>query len=191
MIPVFIWSIALTLVVRRRQRKMASEPSESLRTNVQESLALVEHQIWWNRKYFWLCTMPGAVAMQVFFTSIAAHAFTEHSWSVLARIGVFSLIFLVGLAIVVVVYGMTYRAIELVVRRSYEPKRQELLTLLASLDGESTNVPSESYPRLMNTWPTLSRKQLFFVCMFFLAFFLFFCVTIIMIFDLLRLHSKG
>src|SRR5947207_1041524 len=71
MVPVFIWSIGLTLVVRARHRRKPSEPGGPLLQSAKESLALIDDQLWWSRKEFWWTQLPAVIAMQTFFAHVA------------------------------------------------------------------------------------------------------------------------
>jgi hypothetical protein len=131
MVPVYIWSIGFTLLVRARQERKLSDPGEPLLKSVKESVALVEHQIWWTRNDFWLSQLPTAIAMLAFFAHLA-WLDTRDRWETLGP-------HLGPMLMVVVFYGALYFLNKRVLRTQYEPRRQELLTLLASLRDETTS----------------------------------------------------
>ena len=141
MVPVYIWSIGFILVVRMRQKRKPSEPCEPLLKGVNESLALVERQIWLHAMSFggsncrlrlqcWrsLPMLPG-------WNLETGGKLSAHSRPML---------------LVVVVYGSSYVLNQRVLRTQYEPRRQELLTLLASLRDETTSEVSGEYPILLS-----------------------------------------
>ena len=114
-----------------RQKRKLSGPGEPLLESVKESLALVEHQIWWTRNDFWLSQLPTAIAMLAFLAHLA-WLDTRDWWETLGP-------HLGPMLMVVVFYGALYFLNKRVLRTQYEPRRQELLTLLASLRDETTS----------------------------------------------------
>jgi hypothetical protein len=155
MVPVSIWFIGFGMARRMRHKQTPNDPSEPLLTCVKESLALVEHQIWLQRNFLWWSLLP---------TAIALLAFTAHvSWlksrdwlDALSDVNAFIVVFL--LAVFYFIYYINQR----VVRSKYEPRRKELLTLLAGLSDETTSEVSGEYPILMSAKRIkCSRRRLF------------------------------
>ncbi|MBI2436026.1 MAG: beta-lactamase family protein [Candidatus Hydrogenedentes bacterium] len=138
-----IWIIGFILVGRARLKPTPNDPGEPLLSCVKDSLALVEHQIWSMRNIFWWYLLPMAIPLLAF----TAHVSWLKARSWLDALGdVNSLIFVFFLALGYFIHYMSQR----VVRTQYEPRRQELLTLLANLSDESTGEVSGEYPLLMS-----------------------------------------
>ena len=96
---------------------------------VKVSLTQVEHQIWLLRNVFWWYLLPFTIAILAFFAQVA---WLNHSgfWPITLALVPFVLFLLV-------LYGFVYYLNQRAVRRELEPRRQELLTLLASLGDET------------------------------------------------------
>ena len=130
-VPVLVWMAGFMLVYRMRHKQMPSKPNEPLLESVERSLAEVDAQIWLLRNIFWWYLLPPAV-------SILAHLahvtwLKSDGWlDSLTDVNV-----LVGLFLVALYYFLYYWN-QSAVRWVLEPRRQELLTLLASLGDEST-----------------------------------------------------
>ncbi|QDT80805.1 hypothetical protein Mal35_42800 [Gimesia maris] len=130
-VPVLIWMAGFMLVYRRRHQQQPSEPDEPLLSCVQRSITELDDQIWLLRNVFWWYLLPPSVSILIFF----AHT----SW--LARSGgeLYALIFFLLLAgSLVAVYSWVYSLNQRAVLLQLEPRRQELLTLLTSLQDETT-----------------------------------------------------
>src|SRR5690606_37998448 len=119
-----VWSAGYKLVALRRRKQFPDDPAEPLLGGVKESLALVEYQSWAHRKIFWWTQLPTAVAMTIFFLH-TAWQLSRNWWEALGSATLF-------VSIVPVVYGWTYYLNKRVERKHHEPRRQELLALLAS-----------------------------------------------------------
>lgn len=136
-VPVLVWMAGFMLVYRRRHQQAPSEPDEPLLTCVQRSITEVDDQIWLLRNVFWWYLLPPSVSILIFF----AHT----SW--LARSGgeLYALIFFLLLAgSLLAIYSWVYSLNQRAVRLQLEPRRQELLTLLTSLEDETTgNSPQD------------------------------------------------
>ncbi len=131
-IPALLWIAAFMIVDRIRQRRRQPKPGEPLRTCVEASLAQVEHQIWLLRNVFWWYLLPPGGAMGAFFAQCAWSA-REGGWMVgLIMGGVVALETLV-------LWGV-YWLNQTTVRNELEPRRRELQSLLASLDGGDVSV---------------------------------------------------
>ena len=130
--------ILFILVDRIRHKQQPSEPGEPLLDCVRVSLTQVEHQIWLLRNVFWWYLLPFTIAILAFF---AQDAWLNHSgfWPIALAFVPFALFLLV-------LYGFVYYLNQRAVRRELEPRRQELLTLLASL-GDETTVEQEPADR--------------------------------------------
>ncbi len=132
-----------------RQKRKPSEPGEPLLKSVKESLALVEHQIWWMRSSIWWSQLPAAIAILAFFAHVSLFALASPSEGWLDTLG-HLFVFTFTLLVVLAVYASVYFLNQRVVRTTYEPRRQELLALLASLTDETTSEVSGEYPLLMS-----------------------------------------
>jgi hypothetical protein len=108
---------------QRRQRPVKTVP---VRSCVEASLTEVNHQIWLLKNVIWWYLLPFQVGVGAFVCSIVWQA--RHAGpAVLAGLGGFAL--LSGL----VTWGV-YHLNQVAVRKDLEPRRQELKTLLASLN---------------------------------------------------------
>ncbi|MDZ4857445.1 MAG: serine hydrolase domain-containing protein [Candidatus Hydrogenedentes bacterium] len=142
MIPAFIWFIGFILVGRSRHKPTPSEPGEPLLSSVKESLALVEHQIWSLRNIVWWYLVPIAIPLLTF-TAHVSLLKARGWWDALNDVN--AAIFVFFLAIACFIYYLS----KLGIRTQYEPRRQELLRLIASLGDETTGEVSGEYPILM------------------------------------------
>lgn len=135
-IPAITWVILFIVVDRFRHKQRPSEPGEPLVGSVKASLIQVEHQIWLLRNVFWWYLLPFTVAILAFFVQVA---WRRHSgfWPV-------TLALVPALLFLFVIYGFVYWLNQRAVRRDLEPRRQELLTLLATLGDESLSGESLS-----------------------------------------------
>lgn len=143
MVPVFIWIVGFTLWARARHKRKASEPGEPLITCAKESLALLEHRIWMYGNIVWWYILPMAVSLLAFIAHLSwlkSTGWLDALFDVNACIAVF----------VIALFYLVYYIDQRVVRTQYEPKRQELLALLASLGDETSSEVSGEYPILMS-----------------------------------------
>lgn len=133
-VPAITWVILFILVDRFRHKQQPTEPGEPLVDCVKLSLTQVEHQIWLLRNVFWWYLLPFSIAILAFWVQV--------TW--LRSSGFFSfLLVLVPYALfLVILYGFIYYLNQSAVRRDLEPRRQELLTLLASLRDETAGEQS-------------------------------------------------
>lgn len=125
MLPALVWVPGFMLWDRQRQRRQSLLPEESLRHQVESSLAAVEHQIWLLKNIFWWYIFPFVPPMAAFLLQMA-WTMREGGWAALAIV---VLMALSSAAITLYVYSLNQRA----VLKSLEPRRQELLTLHCSL----------------------------------------------------------
>jgi hypothetical protein len=137
-VPALIWVAGFIIVDRMRYPQKPSEPGESLLDSVQKSRAQVEHQIWLLRNILWWYLLPFAVPILTFF----AHTSWLSSGNWFQALGVVAAHFVLLMALYAFIYYLNQRA----VRTQLEPRRQELLALLASLRDESTRDVSGEYP---------------------------------------------
>ena len=119
------------LVDRLLQRRKQTTARDPLKRCIEGSLKEVNHQIWLLKNVFWWYLAPIAAALAIFL---------GHSVWRAANIG-FNILapsVVLGAVVAVVVIGLLYWAIywvnQFAVRKSLAPRRQELETLLASLN---------------------------------------------------------
>ncbi len=129
-----VWVTGFILVDRRRYPQRQSEPGEPLLYYVKESLTQLEHQIWLLRNVFWWYLLPFSISIMAFFSHTAWKSFGVW-WVFLIVVGLSGLFLFV-------LYGWVYRLNQRAVRMQLEPRRQELLKLVASLESETTNEDS-------------------------------------------------
>ncbi len=134
-VPALIWVAGFILVDRRRHPQRSSEPGKPLLFYVKESLTQVEHQIWLLRNVFWWYLLPFSISIMAFFLHVAWRSSNEW-WQFVIFAGFWGLFLLV-------VYGWTYRLNQRAVRKQLEPRHQDLLKLVTSLEGELTSEDSD------------------------------------------------
>ncbi len=144
MVPALVWIIAFIQGGRARHKPRPSAPGQPLLGCVIESLALVEHQIWSMRNVFWWYLLPMAIPMAAFITHVAW--LKAKNWSDGLTAGSPLVLFA---AISCFLYFMNRR----IIRTQHEPRRQELLALLASLGDDAAGEVSGEYPILMGAKP--------------------------------------
>ena len=130
-IVALIWVAAFILIDRRRHPQRMSEPGETLVYYVKESLPQVEHQIWLLRNVFWWYLLPFCISIMAFFLHVS-WGNSNDWWEFGLSAGFFGLL-------VFVVYWVTYRANQYVVREHFEPRRQDLLRLIANLEEDASD----------------------------------------------------
>ncbi len=128
-VPAFLWIIGFVLVDRMRHKRMPSAPGEPLLKSVKESLTQMEHQIWLLRNVFWWYLLPFTLSILAFFAQVTLQ--TSNHWLEALAAGGFLFAFLLGL------YCFIDYINQRAVRKQLEPRRQELLALLASLRDET------------------------------------------------------
>jgi hypothetical protein len=141
-VPAMIWVGGFILVDRKRHPQKPSEPGIPLLESVKESLTQVEHQIWLLRNVFWWYLLPCTIAILAFFAQVAWSLRFAGWWEAL-------IFFVVLVGFVFAMYSFIYYLNQRAVRVELEPRRKELLTLLASLADETTSEVSGEYPILM------------------------------------------
>lgn len=144
-VPAMVWGAGFILVDRMRHQQQPSEPGEPLLQSVQVSLTQVVHQIWLLRNIFWWYLLPFTISILAFFAHVAwLSAIESNNWLAALGFATFLSVFLLAL------YYWIYRLNQRAVRTHLEPRRQELLALLASLRDETTSEVSGEYPILMS-----------------------------------------
>ncbi len=141
-VPALIWVAGFILVDRRRHPQRTSEPGEPLLFYVKESLTQIEHQIWLLRNVFWWYLLPFCLSIMAFFLQVAWNT-SSGGWGFVlmaAFLGLF----------LFVIYGGTYHLNQRAVRNHLEPRRQDLLKLVASLQGEASSEDSGDIMELVS-----------------------------------------
>lgn len=142
------WGIVFILVDRKRHKHKLLGPNEPLLISARESLAQVEHQIWLLRNIVWWYLLPYAIPMFIFFVHAAKS--TGMNWPAALVVAAFPSLF------VVVLYAFLYFLNQREVRKRLDPRRQELLALIASLNDETTGEITGAYPILTGASPAES-----------------------------------
>jgi len=109
--------------LQRRKRPVTNDP---LRSCIEASLLQVNHQIWLLKNVFWWYLLPLAAALGI---AIGAGIWRTRQAGFLVMRG-----WVVFVLFGVLIYWGVYWLNQFVVRKHLEPRRQELESLLASLD---------------------------------------------------------
>jgi CubicO group peptidase (beta-lactamase class C family) len=146
-VPALLWIAGFMLVDRMRQQRRQPRPGNPLRECVASSLAQVEHQAWLLRNVFWWYLLPPGVAVMI----VLGHA----AWQMREAGAGAELVVARTAAVVTLVFGGVYWLNRRVARKGLEPRRQELQTLLESLEGPdhagSRAAPTAGDPPAQNT----------------------------------------
>jgi Na+/proline symporter len=113
------------VVDRLLQRRKQPVANDSLKSCIESSLLQVNHQIWLLKNVFWWYLMPFAAAVGISISHSALHARNPGFAAMIAGV--------VALFVTLLYWGI-YWLNQFGVRKCLEPRRQELETLLASLD---------------------------------------------------------
>lgn len=130
-VPVLVWMAAFMLIYRRKHKLKQTEPGEPLIHCVQDSVYEVESQIWLLRNIFWWYLLPPSISISAFFVH-SGWLSREGGW-----LSAFFFVFF-GIGILAIIYTSIYFQNQKAVRLKLEPRRRELLSLLANLQEEST-----------------------------------------------------
>ncbi|MFO1042245.1 MAG: hypothetical protein U0941_10695 [Planctomycetaceae bacterium] len=131
-IPSTVFVIGFILIDRMRHPQSPCEPSEPLLQSLQVALAQVEHQIWLLRNVFWWYLLPFSIAIMAYFIQVS----WKKSDNFLAGI----LVLTFPSAFLLALYRGVYLLNQLAVRKQLEPRRGELMDLLARLHDTTTDV---------------------------------------------------
>ena len=107
------------------QRRKQPATNDSLKACVEGSLVQVNHQIWLLKNVFWWYLLPIAAALGISFGVSAWHWRQE---GIPMATG-----FILYVLVCALAYGGVYWLNQFAVRKSLEPRRQELETLLSNL----------------------------------------------------------
>jgi hypothetical protein len=114
------------LLDRWWQRKTRPTTKDSLKSCLETSLGQVKHQIWLLKNVFWWYLLPFAVAVEI---SLGCSVWRDAGRNLPVAIG--ETIF--GLLVIVLYWGI-YQLNQSAVQKCLEPRRQELESLLFTLD---------------------------------------------------------
>ncbi|MEZ6127569.1 MAG: serine hydrolase [Planctomycetaceae bacterium] len=148
-VPALIWVAGYILLDRKRHPQRTSEPGEPLSFYAREALTQVEHQIWLLRNVFWWYLLPFTISLMSFFLQV--------SWEAASDWWDFSLDAAYWSLYVLVIYGGVYWLNQYAVRTQLEPRRQDLLKLVAGLEYESNVEESDDVIDLVSTFVDPSR----------------------------------
>lgn len=128
MAPALIWTIGFILAARARRKQIPADPADTpLRTSVKQSLAFIDHRIRLRRTAFWWSILPTGLAVAAFI--VHTSWLKANGWlDALTDVNAVILVFLVPL------YYFLYHVHQRRAGQEFQPRRQELLTLLATLD---------------------------------------------------------
>jgi hypothetical protein len=127
-VPALVWLSGYMLADLVRQKRYRPAAEASLRQRVESSLAQVQHQIHLLRSVHWWGLVPFAAAVLPFLIHIAWIDRLGGWWALVA----FSLMAGTIAVILIVLYVVNQRA----VRSELEPRRQELQSLLDTLQED-------------------------------------------------------
>ena len=134
-VPALVWIAGFILVDRKRHPQRPSEPGEPLSFYAKEALTQVEHQIWLLRNVFWWYLLPLGISMMAFFIQ-TSWTRSDSWWDFLLAVASSSLF-------VFVIYGAIHWMNQYAVQKDLEPRRQDLLKLVKSIESESNSEESD------------------------------------------------
>lgn len=140
-VPALIWVAGFIIVDRKRNKPKRTQPDDPLLDSARASLVEVEHQIWLLKNVIWWYLLPLLIPILVFVGHVVLQI--SHSWW--GAIGAAAPMY----AVLVALYTGIYYLNQYAVRAQLEPRRQELLTLTASLGEVASSEVLGEYPILM------------------------------------------
>ncbi|MCA9138813.1 MAG: beta-lactamase family protein [Planctomycetales bacterium] len=143
-VPALTWVVGFILVDRKRHPQRPSASGEPLNFYAKEALSQVEHQIWLLRNVIWWYLLPLGISAMAFFIQVSWN--TSSSWW-----GFALQVFFLSLFVFVLYWGI-YWLNQFAVRKDLEPRRQDLLKLVASLESESSGEESDEVVDLLTVF---------------------------------------
>jgi hypothetical protein len=132
-VPVLVWIAGFVLVYRIRHKQPPAKSDAPLLHCLQRSLTEVEDQIWLLDNILWWYLLPPGISIAAFFAHVSWRtAMKTNDWLGGLIFATILFVFLAG------VYYFIYWVNQFAVRKQLEPRRQELLALIASLKDEPT-----------------------------------------------------
>jgi hypothetical protein len=147
-----------------RHKQKPGGPDEPLLESVKDSLTQVEHQTWLLRNVFWWYLLPFTVSILAFFAQVTWRASKDWLEAALGFGG--------PSAFVVALYYLIYCLNQRAVRVQLEPRRRELLALLASLEDDSTEEHATISSAEGLKKAGMLKRLLIVACLCFVAFYL-------------------
>lgn len=138
-IPALLWIAAFMYVDRQRQRRREARAGNTLREQIENSLAQVEHQIWLLRNVLWWYLLPPGIPMIIFLVHSAWQREQRGESAIATSAG--------ALVTCLAVFWGVYLLNQYCVRKGLEPRRRELDSLLASLKNTAADRPVRDEPR--------------------------------------------
>jgi hypothetical protein len=117
---------AFFVVDRLAQRKRRPVKNDSLQSCIESSLFQVKHQIWLLENVFWWYLLPLLVGLIAVAGSVVWAKREEGTGEMVVTAAIY--VFVYGFT-----FGVVYWANQYAVRKQFEPRRQELESLLANL----------------------------------------------------------
>lgn len=150
-VPVLVWWVAFPIVYRMRHPLMPAPSDESLVHCVERSLSEIDDHVWYHSKSFRWSASPLFVSIITF----AVHSawLRSDDWLDLLS-NMDSVVFFLAF------FSFLFVAIEKCGCRKYEPRRQELLTLLNSLQDETTLQTADNSETFSRSSPAFSYRWL-------------------------------
>lgn len=151
-VPVLVWWVVFPIVYRMRHPLLPAPTDESLVQCVERSLTEIDDHVWYHSKSFLWSASPLFVSI-ITFAFHSAWLRSDDWLDLLSNMD--SVVFFLAF------FSFLFVAIEKCGCRKYEPRRQELLTLLNSLQDETTlHAADVSARAASNSSPTFSYRWL-------------------------------
>lgn len=132
-VPALVWIAGFMLAYRMRHPQKPSAADAPLIECVRNSLTQIENQIWLLRNVLWWYLLPPGISLMAFFVHISWQSAIEtNDW--LAGLSVATILCVFVLALYYWIHWLNQRTVD----SQFEPQRQELSTMLASLREETT-----------------------------------------------------
>ena len=135
-IPALVWIAGFMLLDRIRKKRRSPESGGSLRQCVEQSRAEIEHQIWLLRNVHWWYLLPIALSILAFFLQCTLNMAGEIGLGEEGAFALLGLCIALMFGIVVIVFVVIYKLDQNAIRSVLQPRRQELESLLVSLNDD-------------------------------------------------------
>lgn len=138
-VPALLWIAGFMYVDRKRQKLREARVGNTLREQIESSLAQVKHQIWLLRNVLWWYLLPPGIPMVIFFVHSAWQREQRGESAIATTAG--------ALGVCLLAFWVVYLLNQYCVRRGLEPRRRELESLLASLKNTAADRPIQDDPQ--------------------------------------------